>query len=161
VTAGTSSATEPEYLESATDASSTVPREVTESVREIIDTVRDRGDDGVRDLTRRFDGVERERLRVDGAEIEAAAEALTDPERRAIDNTIANVRAFHEEQADGLDGFEREFDDGVSLGTRIVPIERAGVYVPGGRKPLVAAPTMRIVPATVAGVDRVIACAPP
>ncbi|MFB6170936.1 MAG: histidinol dehydrogenase [Haloarculaceae archaeon] len=152
---------EREYLKSAADASLDIPQDVTESVRDIVDTVRERGDEGVRDLTRRFDDVEREALRVSDAEIEAATDELGDAERRAIDNTIENVRAFHEEQFSHLEGFEREFADGVTLGTRLVPVERVGVYVPGGRKPLVAAPAMTIVPAVIAGVDEVVACAPP
>jgi histidinol dehydrogenase/sulfopropanediol 3-dehydrogenase len=150
-----------EHLKSAADASLEIPRDVTDSVREIVDTVRDRGDEGVRELTREFDDVEREDLRVSDAEIEAAADELSNAERRTIDNTIENVRAFHEEQFDHLDGFEEEFREGVTLGTRLVPVERAGVYVPGGRKPLVAAPAMTIVPAVIAGVGTVVACAPP
>ena len=150
-----------EYLKSTADASLDIPQDVTESVRDIVDTVREDGDEGVRELTRKFDDVERETLRVSEAELEAAADDLTAAERRTIDNTIENVRAFHEEQRSHLDGFEREFEDGVTLGTRLVPIERAGVYVPGGRKPLVAAPAMTIVPAVIAGVDEVVACAPP
>ncbi|WP_336136495.1 histidinol dehydrogenase [Natronomonas amylolytica] len=150
-----------EYLKSAADASLEIPQDVTESVRDIVDTVRERGDEGVRELTEKFDGVERDALRVSDDEIDAAAESLTDAERRAIDNTIENVREFHEAQFSHLDGFEQEFGEGTTLGTRLVPVERAGVYVPGGRKPLVAAPAMTIVPATVVGVDTVVACAPP
>jgi len=150
-----------EYLKSTADASLEIPQDVTESVREIVDTVREKGDEGVRELTRRFDDVERDDLRVSDAELEAAAAELTEAERRTIDNTVENVRAFHEEQFDHLEGFEREFHEGVTLGTRLVPVERAGVYVPGGRKPLVAAPAMTIVPAVIAGVDTVVACAPP
>ncbi|MEF8806980.1 histidinol dehydrogenase [Natronomonas sp.] len=150
-----------ESLKSASEASLEIPQDVTKSVRDIVDTVRERGDEGVRELTEKFDGVEREALRVSDDEIDAAAESLTDAERRAIDNTIENVREFHEAQFSNLDGFEREFGEGITLGTRLVPVERAGVYVPGGRKPLVAAPAMTIVPATVVGVDTVVACAPP
>jgi histidinol dehydrogenase/sulfopropanediol 3-dehydrogenase len=151
----------PEYLKEAAEVSLDIPRDVTESVREIVDTVRADGDEGVRELTRRFDDVEREALRVTDEEIDAAAAALSDAERRTIDNTIENVRAFHEDQFANLDGFEREFEAGVRLGTRLVPVERAGVYVPGGRKPLVAAPAMTIVPAEIAGVEKIAACAPP
>jgi len=150
-----------EYLKSAADASLEIPQDVTESVREIVDTVRENGDEGVRELTRRFDDVERDDLRVTEDEIEAAAEELTEAERRTIDNTVENVRAFHEEQFANLEGFEREFHDGVTLGTRLVPVRKAGVYVPGGRKPLVAAPAMTIVPAVIAGVETVVGCAPP
>lgn len=151
----------PEYLKSAADASLEIPKDVTESVRDIVDTVRENGDEGVRDLTRRFDDVEREDLRVSDDEIDAAAAELTDAERRTIDNTIENVRAFHEKQFSNLEGFEHEFEDGITLGTRLVPVERAGVYIPGGRKPLVAAPAMTIIPAVIAGVEKIVACAPP
>jgi histidinol dehydrogenase/sulfopropanediol 3-dehydrogenase len=150
-----------ESLKSATGASLEVPQDVTESVREIVDTVRADGDAGVRELTRQFDDVERGELRVSEDEIEAAADELSGAERRTIDNTVENVREFHEEQVAHLEGFEAEVEEGVRLGTRLVPIERAGVYVPGGRKPLVAAPAMTIVPAVIAGVDTVVACAPP
>lgn len=150
-----------QYLKEAEDASLEIPHDVTESIRDIIDTVRTEQDEGVRKLTQKFDDVERENLKVSDEEIQVAAEALTDEEKRSIENTIENVREFHEEQFSHLDGFEKEFEDGITLGTRLVPVESAGVYVPGGRKPLVAAPAMTIVPATVVGVDTVVACAPP
>ncbi len=152
---------QPEYLKEAAGASLEIPQDVTESVREIIDTVRADGDEGVRALTRKFDEVDREALRVSQDEIERAADDLTEAERRTIENTIENVRRFHESQFENLNGFEAEFGDGIRLGTRLVPVDRAGAYVPGGRKPLVAAPAMTIVPAVIAGVDEVIACAPP
>jgi histidinol dehydrogenase/sulfopropanediol 3-dehydrogenase len=150
-----------QYLKQTDHDSIEIDQEVTESVRDILDEVRTRGDDAIREFTRQFDDVDREQLRVGDDEIDAAREALPADKREAIDNTIENVRAFHEEQFDHLDGFEREFGEGISLGTRLVPIENVGVYIPGGRHPLVAAPAMSIVPATVVGVDRVVACAPP
>ena len=150
------------YLKEAREVASVTPtRAVRDSVEDIIDRVRENGDDGVRACTREFDDVDREQLRVTPEEIEAAGQTLDDADRRAIDATIQRVRSFHRAQRQSLDGFERAFDDGVVLGTRLVPVEHVGVYVPGGRKPLVAAPAMTIVPAVVAGVDRVIACAPP
>ena len=150
-----------EYLKRTEQASIEIDQEVTESVREILEEVRKRGDEAVRELTERFDDVERDELRVGDDEIEAAAEELSTEDREAIDNTIENVRAFHEEQREHVEGFEREFQDGVRLGQRIVPVESAGTYVPGGRHPLVAAPAMSIVPAEVAGVERIVTCAPP
>jgi histidinol dehydrogenase/sulfopropanediol 3-dehydrogenase len=149
------------YLKEADDPSLEIPQDVTASVREIIGTVRAEGDDGVRELTQKFDNVDREELRVRQSEIDQAAETLTEGERRTIQNTISNVREFHEEQYANLDGFEKEFKPGITLGTRLVPVQRAGVYVPGGRHPLVAAPAMTIVPAAVIGVETVVACAPP
>jgi histidinol dehydrogenase/sulfopropanediol 3-dehydrogenase len=149
------------YLKEAEDASLEIPQDITESVREIVDTVREDGDDGVRELTQKFDDVEREDLRVSDEEIEAAADQLTKGERRTINNTIENVREFHKEQYSHLNGFEKEFESGITLGTRLIPVESAGVYVPGGRYPLVAAPAMSIVPAKTVGVDKVVGCVPP
>ncbi|WP_254525679.1 histidinol dehydrogenase [Natrinema caseinilyticum] len=150
-----------EYLKKADDASIEIDRDVTDAVREILSEVRDRGDDALFEFTERFDGVEVDDFRVGEDEIEAAAAELTDAETEAIDTTIENVRAFHEEQREHVEGFEKEFEEGVRLGQRIVPVESAGTYVPGGRHPLVAAPAMSIVPAEVAGVDRIVTCAPP
>ncbi|WP_226480082.1 histidinol dehydrogenase [Natrinema amylolyticum] len=150
-----------EYLKAAGSASIEIDREVTDAVHDILSEVNDRGDDAVREFTERFDGVDVDEFRVADEEIEAAAADLTDAETETIDNTIENVREFHEEQRDHIEGFEREFEEGVRLGQRIVPVESAGTYVPGGRHPLVAAPAMSIVPAKVAGVERVVTCAPP
>lgn len=149
------------YLKEADDASLEIDREVTEAVREIVDDVRSNGDEALHRLTQKFDDVEREDIRVSDAEIEQAHDELSADEKEAIDNTIANVREFHEEQVEYIEGFEKEFKDGVSLGQRVLPVESAGAYVPGGRHPMVAAPAMSIMPAKVAGVDEVVACAPP
>ena len=150
-----------EYLKQTESATISIDQEVTKSVQQILREVQERGDDAVYEFTKKFDGVEREQLRVSDDEIEAAEEALSKEDRRAIDNTIANVQEFHEEQREHIEGFEREFIEGIRLGQRIVPVESAGTYIPGGRHPLVAAPAMSIVPAKVAGVERVITCAPP
>lgn len=150
-----------EYLKQSGDASIEIDPEVTDAVNDILTEVRDRGDDAVREFTERFDGVSREELRIRDEEIAAAASELDDEAKEAIDNTIENVRTFHEAQREHIQGFEREFQEGVRLGQRIVPVESAGTYVPGGRHPLVAAPAMSIVPAAVAGVDRIVTCAPP
>ena len=149
------------YLKEASEVADDQSATVRSRVADIIQIVREQGDDGVRDCTRRFDDVDREELRVTPDEIDSAAHVLSASDRRAIDATIERVRTFHRAQRAALGGFERTFDDGIVLGTRLVPVEQVGVYVPGGRNPLVAAPAMTIVPAVVAGVDHVIACAPP
>ncbi|QCS44803.1 histidinol dehydrogenase [Natrinema versiforme] len=150
-----------DYLKEAGSASIEIDQEVTDAVHDILSEVKERGDEALYEFTERFDDVEVEEFRIDDAEIEAAAAELTDAEKETIDNTIENVRAFHEEQREHIEGFEKEFEEGVKLGQRIVPVESAGTYVPGGRHPLVAAPAMSIVPAKVAGVDRIVTCAPP
>lgn len=150
-----------EYLKRTEKPSIEISDEVTDSVTDILRRVREGGDEALHQLTSKFDGVEREQVRVSDAEIEAAREEITDDQREAIDTTIENVRAFHSEQRTHIEGFEKEFQSGITLGQRIVPVESAGVYIPGGRYPLVAAPAMTIVPAVIASVDRIIACAPP
>lgn len=150
-----------DYLKEAGDVSLEIDQDVTETVRDIRDDVRQNGDDALHRLTQKFDNVERDAIQVSEAELEQAREELTTDEKEAIENTITNVREFHEEQLEHIEGFEKEFKDGVSLGQRVLPVEAAGAYVPGGRHPLVAAPAMSIVPATVAGVEKIIACAPP
>lgn len=137
------------------------PADVTRSVADIIASVREDGDTALREFTEQFDGVTRDSLRVTSEEIHSARDSLSAADRDAIETTIANVRAFHEEQATHIEGFDREFSDGIRLGQRVLPIERAGVYIPGGRYPLVASPAMVIVPAVVAGVEHIVACAPP
>ncbi len=149
------------YLKRADEQAHGVPTEVSSSVSDILQRVREDGDAAIRELTRTYDDVDRDTLQVTAAERAAAEDHLSGAARRTIDNTIANVRSFHEEQRAHLAGFETERTHGITLGTRLVPIDRVGVYVPGGRKPLVAAPAMTIVPAVVAGVGQVIACAPP
>jgi len=150
-----------EYLKRTERPSIEISDEVTEAVDDILSAVRERGDHAVREFTERFDGVDRESIRVTEAEIEAAREGISDADRETIDQIVENVRAFHEEQRDHIEGFEAEIHPGVRMGQRVVPVESAGVYIPGGRYPLVASPAMTIVPAVIAGVDRIVACAPP
>ena len=130
-------------------------------MQEIVADVRENGDEALHRLTEQFDDVPREGIRVSNDEIASARETLDAEKREAIDHVIENVREFHEEQLEHVESFEREFRDGVRLGQRVVPVESAGAYVPGGRHPLVASPAMSIVPARVASVERMIACAPP
>jgi len=130
-------------------------------VAEVIDNVRKRGDAAVREYSRTFDKVDLKAFEVTDAE---RAEALSelDPQTRADNEfAIANVRRFAEAQLSTILPLEIEALPGLHLGHRVIPIERVGCYVPGGRYPLLSAPIMTIVPAKVAGVDEVIACLPP
>ena len=130
-------------------------------VAKVIDNVRKRGDAAVREYSKTFDKVDLEAFEVTDAE---RAEALSelDPQTRADNEfAIANVRRFAEAQLSTILPLEIEALPGLHLGHRVIPIERVGCYVPGGRYPLLSAPIMTIVPAKVAGVDEVIACLPP
>jgi len=125
--------------------------------REIVERVREAGDVALREYAREFDGVEVGNLDVTD-EAERAVDAVDDDVLAAIRDAAANVRAFHERQrpADWRDDF-----GGRELGRRFRPIERAGVYVPGGAAAYPSSALMGIIPATVAGVDHVAVATPP
>jgi sulfopropanediol 3-dehydrogenase len=130
-------------------------------VAEILKSVREQGDKAVRDYSLKFDKADVEAFEVTAEEREAALADL-DPQTRAdTEFAIANVRKFAEAQLRTIQPLEIETLPGVHLGHRVIPIERVGCYVPGGRYPLLSAPIMTIVPAKVAGVDEVVACLPP
>lgn len=135
---------------------------VAETVTQVLARVRAEGDAAVREYSQRFDKADLDRFEVSTEEREAAVAAL-DPQTRAdTEFAIANVRAFAEAQfatIGTLDDFQPR--PGVHMGHRVIPLQRVGCYVPGGRYPLLSAPIMTIVPAKVAGVDEVIACLPP
>lgn len=130
-------------------------------VAEIIAAVKARGDEAVRFYSEKFDKAALERFEVTPAERSQALDGL-DPQTRAdTEFAIANVRRFAEAQLATIRPLEVELLPGLHLGHRVIPIERIGAYVPGGRYPLLSAPVMTVVPAKVAGVREVIACLPP
>jgi len=135
--------------------------EVRETVSSIIADVRARGDVAVRECSGRFDRWSPPRFRLEEAEIERIVAGVPAQVLDDIRTAQANVRRFAQAQRDSLSDFEIETMPGVFLGQRTIPVASAGAYVPGGRYPLVASAHMTIVPAKVAGVDRVAACTPP
>lgn len=130
-------------------------------VAEIIRDVRSRGDAAVREYSAKFDKSDLQVFEVTPEQRQAALDSLAPQTRADTEFAIANVRRFAEAQLATMLPLEVETLPGVHLGHRIIPIERIGAYVPGGRYPLLSAPIMTIVPAKVAGVDEVIACLPP
>lgn len=135
--------------------------DVEATVKAVLADVRARGDAAVRDYSIRFDKADVGLTEVSMADREAAVAAL-DPQTRADTQfAIDNVTAFAKAQLATILPLEIEMLPGVHLGHRVIPIDRVGCYVPGGRYPLLSAPIMTIVPARVAGVTEVIACLPP
>ena len=135
--------------------------DIQSTVSDVLAAVRSRGDAAVAEFAARFDGSDLTAFEV-GPDARRAAVDDLDPQTRAdTEFAIDNVRRFAEAQRATMLPLEIEIRDGVHLGHRILPIERVGCYVPGGRYPLLSAPVMTIVPAKVAGVDEVIACLPP
>jgi histidinol dehydrogenase len=131
--------------------------DVRESVARILADVRARGDDAVAEYSARFDGWDGP-AEIDAADAARALEDLDDDLRAALERAVEQVRWFHERcrPADWSD--ER---GGARMGVRHEPLERVGVYVPGGLSPLVSTAIMTIVPARVAGVDHVSLATPP
>ena len=130
-------------------------------VAQIIRDVRSGGDSAVRGYALQFDKSDIEVFEVSMEEREAAVAAL-DPQTRADTQfAIDNVRRFAEAQLKTILPLEMEPLPGLHLGHRVIPVQRVGCYVPGGRYPLLSAPVMTIVPAKVAGVDEIVACLPP
>jgi histidinol dehydrogenase len=134
-------------------------REVEEAVTNILNQVREGGDAAVKELTRRFDHVELDDLRVSEEEIEEAVQSV-DPEFMAVlQEARDNIETFHREQI--RKSWIKEFRPGVRLGEQFVPIQRVGVYVPGGRAAYPSTVLMDTVPAMVAGCPSVAMTTPP
>jgi histidinol dehydrogenase len=133
---------------------------VRDDVREIVDRVRTEGDVALREFAEEFDGVSVGNIDVtdDAERAHAELDDADDPVLDAVREAAANVRAFHERQrpADWRDEF-----GGRELGRRFRPIDRAGVYVPGGAAAYPSSALMGVIPATVAGVDHVSVATPP
>ncbi|RBI63953.1 histidinol dehydrogenase [halophilic archaeon] len=130
---------------------------IRDDVRDIVDRVRTEGDVAVREFSREFDDVEVGNLDITD-EAERAYEAVDDDVREAIETAADNVREFHEAQ---LPADWREDFDGRELGRRFRPLERVGVYVPGGAAAYPSSALMGVVPAKVAGVEQVAVTTPP
>jgi histidinol dehydrogenase len=125
----------------------------------IIDDVRQRGDEALIEYTRRFDGVELSELRISQETLRSSAEKVDGKVVEALRLAIKNVRTFHERQVE--QSWEIWCGDGVRLGQRIMPLERVGLYVPGGTAAYPSSIVMNVVPAQVAEVERIVVTTPP
>lgn len=145
---------------SATDIESR-DRKVRETVEQILEDVARRGDAAVRELSIKFDGLDREDYRLSGQEIEECLSNLSERDLNDIKFAQEQVRNFAEAQRGTMLDLEVETLPGVFLGHKHIPVQSVGCYVPGGKYPLLASAHMSIITAKVAGVPRVITCAPP
>src|SRR5438094_916962 len=135
--------------------------ETVASVRAILDDVRARGDAGVRDQTRRLDDIDlapRE-WEVPVARCQEALERLPSPLVAALEIAAARVRDYHARQVER--GFSTRDADGTEIGMQVVPLERVGVYVPGGKAAYPSTVLMTALPARVAGVGEIVMVTPP
>jgi histidinol dehydrogenase/sulfopropanediol 3-dehydrogenase len=134
---------------------------VASLVARVLHDVQTNGDAAVRRYALEFDKSDLERFEVTPAERQAAVDTLEKQTRADTEFAIDNVRRFAQAQLATILPLDIEPLPGLHLGHRVIPIERVGAYVPGGRFPLLSAPIMTIVPGKVAGCDEVVACLPP
>ena len=133
--------------------------DVSAVVAEIIDTVIKNGDKALYDYAKKFDKVELESLVVEKEEIENAVKNIDGEFLRILERSAKNIKDFHSKQV--REGFEIENQDGAIVGQKIIPIERAGLYVPGGTATYPSTVLMDAIPAKIAGVKQVVMVTPP
>jgi histidinol dehydrogenase len=132
-----------------------------DTVRAILDDVLTRGDDAVREYGRRFDGVDLppQEWSLDAGTWQGALGRVSPRVRAALELAVDRVRAYHEHQREP--GFHLTEPDGSLVGMKVTPLDRVGLYVPGGKASYPSSVVMNAVPALVAGVQEIVAVVPP
>ena len=132
---------------------------VTDKVAEILRNIRERGDEALREYTAKFDHAAPESLTVTPEEMQEALSA-TDPDFiRILERAASNIRKFHSRQV--RNSFIINDEDGIIMGQKVIPVDRAGLYVPGGTAAYPSSVLMDVIPAKIAGVKEVILTTPP
>jgi sulfopropanediol 3-dehydrogenase len=152
-----------EYLKvgATAEAKADADRKVRDTVEAILADISARGDAAIRDLSIRFDQWDRDDYRLTEQEIQACLDQLSPQDLKDIEFAQTQVRNFARLQRESMHDLEVETLPGVVLGHRHIPVNATGCYVPGGKYPLLASAHMSVITAKVAGVPRVITCAPP
>ncbi len=135
--------------------------QVEDKVKEIIAQVRKRGDEALLEYTRRFDNLKLTspaELKISEVEIKKAYKEVSSEEKKVLETAIGRIRNYHRKQL-RQSWFMNE-DEGIVLGQLIRPLQRAGVYVPGGKAAYPSSVLMNVIPAQVAGVDEIVICSP-
>jgi len=135
--------------------------EVVTTVTAILEDVRQRGDAALLEYTGKFDRVEvtsAAELELGSAELEAALDAIDDVHRQALEVAAARVRAYAERQK--MESWSYTEDDGTVLGQKVTPVDRVGLYVPGGKAAYPSSVLMNAIPAKVAGVPELVMVVP-
>ncbi len=129
---------------------------VTATVTQLLEEVETHGDEAIRRLSIKFDGLDRDSYRLTDSEIKGCIDGLTKQERKDLDFAQTQVRRFAEAQRATMLDLEIETLPGVVLGHKNIPIANVGCYVPGCKYPLLASAHMTVITAKVAGCARVI-----
>ncbi len=137
-------------------------KELIPQVTPIIEAVRDRGDEAVREFTKKFDGPDLvpSQFRVSQDALDQAVTELPEPLRQAIRISIENIRKFHEHQIEPPK-WEMKISPGIIAGEKTIPLDSVGIYVPRGKGSFPSMMMMAGVPAKVAGVKRIVVTSPP
>jgi sulfopropanediol 3-dehydrogenase len=153
----------PRYLKRGMDASAirAADAKVRETVESILADIETRKDAAVKDLSKKFDNWSPADFKLSAQDIERAIAQVPKRDLEDIKFAQAQVRNFAQKQKESMHDLEVETLPGVVLGHKHIPVNAIGCYVPGGRYPMVASAHMSVVTAKVAGVKRIIACAPP
>jgi histidinol dehydrogenase/sulfopropanediol 3-dehydrogenase len=133
---------------------------VESPVKDILDAVRSTGDEAVLDYAEKFDGCRPASLRVERGTIEEAYSKVPPETVESLEFAAHRIRDFAKRQRESLRDLRYEISPGVVLGHRLIPVGSCGCYVPGGRYPLPSTALMSIIPAKVAGVERIAAASP-
>ena len=147
------SKSEGEKLEEDTNVRSVVEKTLKE--------VEIKGDEAVRELSKKFDNFDRTNFLLTKSEVEAAMQKVSTRDMEDIKFAQNQIRRFAEEQLKSMKNVEIETLPGVILGHKNIPVQSVGCYVPGGKFPMVASAHMSVLTASVAGVPRIISSAPP
>ena len=144
------------YLESREAG---VDQQMNAKVLDIIEQVRIRKDDALLEYTEKFDHVKLDSLIMSEEEIEAVMSKVDASLIADLKEAAENIACYHEKQLQ--EGYEIQKEDGVYLGQRVIPLERVGVYVPGGRAAYPSTVLMNVIPAKIAGVKEIVMVTPP
>lgn len=134
-------------------------RDISGVVSRIIDDVRQNGDEALRRYAKEFDKAELDALEVPREQMDRALSDLEPELRAALEEAAENIRAFHRRQVQH--GFTVSEKSGVVLGQKVTPIEKVGVYIPGGTAPLFSTVLMDCIPAKIAGCPELVMVSPP
>jgi sulfopropanediol 3-dehydrogenase len=151
------------YLKRGRDAAQRAEDDskVRSTVEGILGDIEKRGDAAVRELSAKFDQWDRDDYRLTDAEIKNCVSELSERNLDDIKFAQEQVRNFAQHQRESMKDIEVETLPGVVLGHKNIPVNSVGCYVPGGKYPLLASAHMSVITAKVAGVERIITCAPP
>lgn len=148
-----------ELIKALKERTAETEQDVITSVKNILSKVKEEGDKALFDFTKNFDKVELDKLEVSAEEIDECFNKVEDDFIQALKEAKVNIEDYHNKQK--ANGFLMTKDKGVYLGQRVIPLEKVGVYVPGGTAAYPSSVLMNVIPAKVVGVDQIIMVTPP